>query len=260
MILLSCFLSGFVSLSFQLNQTRGNRVPQLPQLPNSLVSGLCNDPRYIKRTDFPVPVPNKNRNIRCRRLTNAELLERFNCSGTYQEKRSSFSKQKAILNAKKAIKASQTAIKLGSTPKAIQNATNILNRHRPRRLGRSLPAPGETLVQECVLRCTTDLDTSNVRACGECSTIHQQPESPRRIPPFINEVTCNPNEPSEVTINGQAIGKCVEKTIDQSYWQATGVWEWDPEKNAFVEKFEPYVHTIKVGCAFQFYPGTLPCP
>ena len=248
---MSCVLSVLVSLSSQMINHKN--------LPEKI--SYCNDRRYITKTNFAVNVRGKS--FSCHRPTDAELLTRFNCSGTYLEKRSSFSSRKALTNAENAIKliASDAAIKNGSTLQAIRRATAQLNRHiqRGRRFTRSLlPPPGQTQVCGCVLRCTTDIETNNVRACGECVTIYQQHESPRRAPRYINEVVCNPNESPDVILNGHPVGRCVQKTIDQSFWEATGLWVLDPSSGMYTQEFVPYSHTVKIGCEFQFYPGT-PC-
>ena len=221
---------------------------------------ICNDRRYRKVIGtFTV------KGIRCRRLTDSEILERFNCSGLYQENRSAFSIRRARLNARRLIKASRQAISKGSTKKALAYATKMLNRRSKQRKQRklrkqrtkrgllTLPGPGETIVCSCVENFEKDTQTNFYRVCGECSTIYQQQLTPRRIPQFINEIVCNPNESPVITMNGFPVGECVQQFIKQVFWEATGYWVWSPSHGAFIEEFVPYQHKVKSGCAFQSY-------
>lgn len=188
----------------------------------------------------------------CHRLTTAELLARLNCSGTYQERFSAVTLQRAKENAATALKGSKNGIKIASKhPKQIVN----------KRVKRNI-TPGTTEIQyhTCVFRCTPDTQTGNQRPCGECATIFRQPSFPRRFPEYVNGVVCNPNEANVLHIGNVAIGTCVQKTIIQDFLEWTGIWEQvgDPAENRFEEVYVPYAHTINTCCSFQLYPG-LPC-
>ena len=191
-------------------------------------------------------VVNNGQEYKCHCLTTAELLAHLNCSGTYKERFSAITLQRAKANAAAALK----------------GTNNVISKQISKRRVRRDISPGTTEIQDhtCVLRCSSDTQTGNQRACGECATIYRQPSSPRRFPEYVNGVICNPNESNVLHVGSVPIGTCVQKTIVQDFLQWTGMWEQvgDPADNRWAEAYVPYTHTIDTHCAFQLYPG-LPC-
>ena len=246
----------------EIKRTNKKSVKFYNELTNTGKSHPC-DKVKAKDSEYEYGVKSKGRAVAvCRRYTENELLNRMNCSGTFNKNYLAVTREDAKRFpdlGRRPHKPAKSALREASKvmPEIDQLEEKITKRtrkYRGREWMRNLNmaekaffttaeqdienaqqkrgdddmAYGEvkTVTENCLARWST-LDSVMSRPCGVCPTVTRQPQSPRRFPEYLNGLICHPDDTTEVTLSGNTIGRCVQETITLDLVQWTGEWVED---------------------------------
>ena len=217
----------------------------------------------------------RNAKFICKRYTENELLNRMNCSGTFNKIYLAVTRNQAKKFPNLAKRLRRRKRKKGRRNRKLRRKNKLegsaeqdfegsaeqdLESARQKRNDHDDLAHGEvkTLTEDCLSRWSM-FESILSRPCGVCPTLTRQPQSPRRFPEYLNGLICHPEDSTVVKLRGHPIGRCVQETITLDLVQWTGQWVEDTALTSqngvttYVEKWEAYEQEINSTCSFSFY-------